>query len=287
MRRIWHGEGLEESNTLVEETGQPTGKAVHDVIDAEQLSLYAVSPVHQLGACADRRADHPARRDLPDPRPRAPQSAPRGRRGLGPSLSTPRAPRRPSPPPWSRSCRRWTTRAPKKAITALSGRSPDLDAVRTLLQGHGAADARRPRPTASAGRSLAPGPPSHCEGGDPPSLGGRRGLLRTPRVRRGRPAVGQTARRPAPVDRPRHPDASDCPVCGSTGNLFLTARGRNGRAHRSKAPGGGRRGQGGTPRTRWSRRQVHDLCVWSRLAPGRRAFPRHSLAGSDRLPHSP
>ncbi|MER7403044.1 hypothetical protein ABT373_11290 [Streptomyces sp. NPDC000070] len=40
VRRIWYGDGLEESRAVVEEAGQATGEVVHDVIDSEQLSLY-------------------------------------------------------------------------------------------------------------------------------------------------------------------------------------------------------------------------------------------------------
>ncbi|MEU2749762.1 AAA family ATPase [Streptomyces collinus] len=216
VRRIWHGEGLEESSTLVEEAGQPTGEAVHDVIDAEQLSLYRpFLPYTQLGAVingplttlhdeisrilglellSDTDAAARARaKTLTDAESAAKALTATVVQELS-EVDDPRA---------------------KRAITALSGRSPDLDAVRALLQGRGAADeAHLARLRRLAGLELP----------DRPLIAKAVTRLRSAA------AVADDARHGSAEDarqliklldaalehRRRHPGASDCPVCGST-----------------------------------------------------------------------
>ncbi|MGW7644183.1 AAA family ATPase [Streptomyces bobili] len=216
VRRIWHGEGLEESRTVVEEAGQATGEDVHDVIDAEQLSLYRpFLPYTQLGAVingplttlhdeisrilglellSDTDAAARARaKTLTDTENASKALTATVIRELS-EVDDPRA---------------------KEAITALSGRSPDLDAVRALLQGHGAADEAH----LARLRRLA-----DLERPDRPLIAKAVTRLRSAA------AVSDDARHGSAEDarqliklldaalehRRRHPDVSDCPVCGST-----------------------------------------------------------------------
>ncbi|MGW5599970.1 hypothetical protein ACWEWL_12815 [Streptomyces rochei] len=208
VRRIWHGEGLEESRTVVEEAGQTTSEDVHDVIDAEQVSLYRpFLPYTQLGAAingplttlhdeisrllglellSDTDAAARARaKSLTDTESAAKALTATVVQELS-EVDDPRA---------------------KKAITALSGRSPDLDAVRTLLQGHGAADEAH----LARLRRLA-----DLEPPDRPLIAKAVSRLRSA------DAVADDARQlvklldAALEHRRRQPDASDCPVCGST-----------------------------------------------------------------------
>ncbi|CAM5368336.1 hypothetical protein SVIOM342S_04740 [Streptomyces violaceorubidus] len=258
VRRIWHGEGLEESNTLVEETGQPTGKAVHDVIDAEQLSLYRpFLPYTQLGAVingplttlhdeisrilglellSDTDAAARARaKSLTDTESAAKALTATVVQELS-EVDDPRA---------------------KKAITALSGRSPDLDAVRTLLQGHGAADEAH----LARLRRLA-----DLELPDRPLIAKAVTRLRSAA------AVADDARHGSAEDarqlvklldaalehRRRHPDASDCPVCGST-NLLDRSWAERTRAQVERLQGEAAEAEAAHRELVDAVREVHDL----------------------------
>ncbi|MFD3309435.1 AAA family ATPase [Streptomyces sp. NPDC058694] len=216
VRRVWHGEGLDESRTVVEQAGKPTGEDLHDVIDAEQLTLYRpFLPYTQLGAVINGPLTA-----LHDEISRI--------LGLELLSDTDTAAR-------ARAKTLTETENAAKALTAtviqelstvddpraaeaaaaLSGRSPDLDLVRALLKGHSAADEVH----LSRLRRLAA-----LEGPDLPTV--TKGVARL----RSAAAVADDARHGSAEDarqliklldtalehRRRHPDVSDCPVCGST-----------------------------------------------------------------------
>ncbi|MCX5334555.1 ATP-binding protein [Streptomyces sp. NBC_00140] len=216
VRRVWHGEGVEESRTVVERAGKPTGEDLHDVVDAEQLSLYRpFLPYAQLGAVINgpltalhdeisrilglellSDTDAAARA-----RAKALTETENAAKGLTATViqelsevDDPRA---------------------AEAVTALSARSPDLDAVRALLKGHGIADevhlSRLRRLAALENPALAT-------------------VTKAVARLRSAAAVAEDARHGSAEDarqliklldaalehRRRHPDISDCPVCGST-----------------------------------------------------------------------
>ncbi|WP_240508939.1 AAA family ATPase [Streptomyces agglomeratus] len=215
VRRIWYGEGLEESRTVVEEAGQATGEAAHEVIDSEQLSLYRpFLPYTQLGAVingplttlhdeisrilglellSDTDAAARARaKTLTDTENAAKALTATVIQELS-EVDDPRA---------------------KEAITALSGRSPDLDTVRALLRGHGAADEAH----LARLRRLA-----DLERADQPLVAKAVTRLRSAAAtaddaRRG---SAEDARQlikllDAALEHRRRAAVSDCPVCGST-----------------------------------------------------------------------
>ncbi|MGW8682978.1 AAA family ATPase [Streptomyces sp. NPDC055817] len=216
VRRVWYGEGLEESRTVVEEAGQAIGEVVHDVIDAEQLSLYRpFLPYTQLGAVINgplttlhdeisrilglellSDTDTAARaraKTLTDTENAAKALTATVIQELS-EVDDPRA---------------------KEAITALSGRSPDLDVVRALLKGHGAADEAH----LARLRRLA-----DLERPDRPLITEAVARLRSSAAAAddARHGSAEDARQlvtlldAALEHRRRHPDVSGCPVCGST-----------------------------------------------------------------------
>ncbi|MFD7775702.1 AAA family ATPase [Streptomyces sp. NPDC059753] len=216
VRRVWHGEGLEESRTVVEEAGRATGEVVHDVIDAEQLSLYRpFLPYTQLGAVingplttlhdeisrilglellSDTDAAARARaKTLTDTENAAKALTAAVIQELS-EVDDPRA---------------------KEAITALSGRSPNLAVVRALLKGHGAADEAH----LARLRRLA-----DLERPDRPLITEAVARLRSSAAAAddARHGSAEDARQlvtlldAALEHRRRHPDVSGCPVCGST-----------------------------------------------------------------------
>lgn len=222
VRRVWHGEGLEESRTVVEQTGEPTGEDLHDVIDAEQLSLYRpFLPYAQLGAVingplstlhdeisrilglellSDIDAAARARaKTLTETENAAKTLTATVVQELS-KVDDPRA---------------------TEAVAALSGRSPDLDRIRAVLKGHSAADETH----LSRLRRLA-----SMESPDPQTVTKAVARLRSAA------AVADDARHGSAEDarqlvklleaalehHRRHPGISECPVCGSTDLLDRT-----------------------------------------------------------------
>ncbi|MFD5748199.1 AAA family ATPase [Streptomyces sp. NPDC127033] len=219
VRRVWHGEGLEESRTVVEQAGKTTGEDLHDVLDAEQLSLYRpFLPYAQLGAVINgplttlhdeisrilglellSDIDGAARaraRTLADVETNAKALTATVIRELS-AVDDPRA---------------------AGAVAALSSRKPDLDLVRALLKGHSAAD----ETILSRLRRLAA-----LEPPDRPTIAKAAVRLRSAAataddVRHG---SAEDARQlielldAALEHHRRHPDRADCPACGSTGLL--------------------------------------------------------------------
>ncbi|MEU5365850.1 AAA family ATPase [Streptomyces sp. NPDC005925] len=216
VRRIWHGDKLEESRTVVEKAGRATGETAHDVIDAGQLSLYRpFLPYTQLGAVingplttlhdeisrilglellSDTDAAARARaRTLTETENTAKTLTATVIEELT-AVDDPRA---------------------GEAITALSGRTPDLETVRALLKGYGATE----RAYLARLRRLA-----DLEGPDRPLIARAVARLRSSAAAAddARHGTAEDARQlialldAALEHRRRRPERSDCPVCGST-----------------------------------------------------------------------
>ncbi|WP_030598580.1 AAA family ATPase [Streptomyces fulvoviolaceus] len=222
VRRVWHGEGLEESRTVVEQAGKPTGEDLHDVIDAEQLSLYRpFLPYAQLGAVINGPLT-----TLHDEISRI-----IGLELLSDTDTAARA-RAKTLTETENAAKALTATVIKElsevddpraaeAVAALSGRSPDLDVVRALLKGHSVADETH----LSRLRRLAT-----MESPDHQTVTKAVARLRSAA------AVADDARHGSAGDarqliklleaalehRRRHPGISDCPVCGSTDLLDRT-----------------------------------------------------------------
>jgi len=219
VRRVWHGEGLEESRTVVERAGQRTGEAMHDVIDSELLSLYRpFLPYAQLGAMingpltalhdeisrilglellSDTDAAARARAKALTETENAAKTLTAAVIQQLSEVADPRA---------------------AEAVAALSGKSADLDRVRALLKGHGVADEAH---LARLRRLAALESPD------------RQTVTKAVARLRSAAAMADDARHGSAEDarqliqlldaalehHRRHPDTSDCPVCGSTGLL--------------------------------------------------------------------
>ncbi|WP_432174098.1 AAA family ATPase [Streptomyces sp. Tue6028] len=216
VRRIWHGEGLEESHTCVEQAGKPTGEGIHDLIDSEQLSLYRpFLPYAQLGAVINGPLT-----TLHDEISRI-----LGLELLSDTDAAARA-RAKALTETENGAKALTTAVIQElsevddsraaeAVAALSGRSPDLDRVRGLLKGHGVGDESH----LARLRRLAT-----LESPDRQTVTKAVARLRSAAAEAddARHGSAEDARQliklldAALEHRRRHPDTSDCPVCGST-----------------------------------------------------------------------
>ncbi|WP_406407714.1 AAA family ATPase [Streptomyces sp. NBC_01643] len=218
VRRSWHGVSLDDSRTVVERAGR-TAQQLHEVIDPEELALYRpFLPYSELGAMINgplsalhdalsqilgleqlSETDNKARalaKGLTDTVAAATDLTGTVADELS-ALEDPRA---------------------IKAAAALVGRHPDLDRVRTLLQGHTLADddglARMRR---LAGLTA----PDHETVVS--AIARLRAAAAT--AEDARFGTAEDARRLIELleraldHRRRHPGSTDCPVCGSAARL--------------------------------------------------------------------
>ncbi|MEU7725170.1 ATP-binding protein [Streptomyces sp. NPDC040724] len=218
VRRTWHGDGLEDSRTVLQRPGGPE-QDPRELIDAEDLSLYRpFLSYSELGAMINGRmttlhdalaqilgldllsaADNEARaraKKLTDTVAGAGDLI----RAVTAELSESDDPRA------------------AEAVAALGGRRPDLDRLRELLGGQVATDGAE----LARLRRLA-----SLEGPDPRAVAGAVARLREAA------AVAEDARFTTAEDarqlielleraqdhRRRHPQSADCPVCGAEDRL--------------------------------------------------------------------
>lgn len=218
IRRSWHGDGLDDSRTVVHRPGR-ADQDLREVIDAEDLSLYRpflsyselgsmingrMSALHDalaqiLGLDLLSDADNEARaraKKLTDTVTGAGELI----RSVIAELSESDDPRA------------------AEAAAVLSGRHPDLDRLRVLLKGQVATDGAE-----LAGLRRLAG----LEGPDPREIAGATARLREAAAAAedvrfttaedARQLIGLLER--ALDHRRRHPQSADCPVCGAESRL--------------------------------------------------------------------
>ncbi|MDX3539791.1 AAA family ATPase [Streptomyces sp. MB09-01] len=218
VQRTWHGDGLEDSRTVVHRPGGPE-QDPREIIDAEDLSLYRpFLSYSELGAMINGRmsALHDALAQIlgldllsdadNEARARAKKLTDTVT-GAGDLIRAVTAELSDSDDPRA-----------AEAVAALEGRRPDLDRLRALLKGQVATDgAELARLRRLAG----------LEGPDPREVAGAVARLREAA------AVAEDARFTTAEDarqlielleraqdhRRRHPQSADCPVCGAESRL--------------------------------------------------------------------
>ncbi|MDT0343511.1 ATP-binding protein [Streptomyces litchfieldiae] len=256
VRRVWHGESVDDATTVVERPGAPD-RALEDVVDAEALALYRpFLPYSELGAMVDGTLS-----SLHDALARF--------LGLGP-LSDMDEQLLARNKPLTDAGKRLTALT-KTVLAELSGhddpravaaaavlrsRKPDLALVRGLLE----ADAGAAADETARLRGLA-----SLAGPDPDEVAGAVERLRaaTARAEAVRDGTAEDARRLAALleqglEHRRHADSADCPLCGSAGRLDH-AWAERARAEVARLQAVAAEAEGARMALDAARRAVHDL----------------------------